>query len=140
MGNVPGARYGHTMIVDSATRAVYVFGGNGYGASESSWGNLHVYFSASTCERFVLLTGLLNDLWMFNLTSNQWTWISGANETNAFGFYGTLGLSSPLNQPGARFFQSMIFNSKQKYLLIFGGNGRGSNTVGITICRSNDID
>ena len=35
VGNVPGARRGHSMVIDSASRAMYVMGGYGYGASVS---------------------------------------------------------------------------------------------------------
>ena len=35
-GNVPGARGGHPMVIDSAGRAVYVMGGYGY----VTWGNI----------------------------------------------------------------------------------------------------
>ena len=31
--NMPGARWGHTMVLDSASRAAYVLGGQGYAAS-----------------------------------------------------------------------------------------------------------
>ena len=36
VGNVPGARYGHSMVMDSASRVMYVMGGTGYGASGSA--------------------------------------------------------------------------------------------------------
>ena len=29
-GNVPGARYGHSMVIDGASRVLYVLGGSGY--------------------------------------------------------------------------------------------------------------
>ena len=33
VGNVPGARYGFSMVIDSASRAIFVFGGVGNVAS-----------------------------------------------------------------------------------------------------------
>ena len=46
--------------------------------------------------------GYLNDLWKYS--NGSWTWISGNNTINALGIYGTKGISSPSNYPGARQF------------------------------------
>lgn len=46
--------------------------------------------------------GVLNDLWEFNPTSNQWTWIGGADTPGQAGVYGTLGVAATTNVPGAR--------------------------------------
>ena len=46
--------------------------------------------------------GFLNDLWMYSITNNEWTWMSGSNSAGALSVYGTLGVSSPTNSPGAR--------------------------------------
>jgi len=49
-------------------------------------------------------TGLLNDLWEYNSTANQWTWIgpSTSNAANQNGNYGTLGTGSGTTAPGGR--------------------------------------
>ena len=44
--------------------------------------------------------GQLNDLWKYS--SGQWTWIGGAVIVNQPGIYGTQGVPSPGNFPGAR--------------------------------------
>jgi hypothetical protein len=31
--------------------------------------------------------GILNDLWVYNIASNQWTWVTGANKANQTGAY-----------------------------------------------------
>ncbi len=43
-----------------------------------------------------------NDLWKYNLSSGNWTWIGGSNTINQSGSYGTLGVPSTTNIPGAR--------------------------------------
>ncbi|MGO9648325.1 MAG: kelch repeat-containing protein [Terriglobales bacterium] len=46
--------------------------------------------------------GSLNDLWEFNPTTNEWTWMSGSSTANAVGVYGTMGVAAPSNVPGGR--------------------------------------
>lgn len=47
-------------------------------------------------------TGLTNDLWKYDITTNMWTWMRGSNVPNAPGSYGTMGVASPANDPPAR--------------------------------------
>ena len=44
----------------------------------------------------------MNDLWRYNISSGQWTWMSGSNVIVQTGTYGTLGAPAPANVPGAR--------------------------------------
>lgn len=48
------------------------------------------------------LNGSENDLWRFNILTNEWTWMHGSNISGAIGIYGIQGVSNPLNTPGAR--------------------------------------
>ena len=43
-----------------------------------------------------------NDLWKYDITANEWTWMNGSNTSGAPGIYGTKGVSSPANTPGSR--------------------------------------
>lgn len=43
-----------------------------------------------------------NDLWKFDISTMEWTWMKGFNGGNQFGTYGTLGVAAPANTPGAR--------------------------------------
>ena len=43
-----------------------------------------------------------NDLWRYSIATNQWTWMSGSNQPNATGNYGTQCLPASSNVPGAR--------------------------------------
>ena len=79
--NVPGARNNAVSWTDSSGN-LWLFGG---------WGG-----SLGT-------TGLLNDLWKFSPTTKEWIWVSGSDTPGAIGFYGTQGVASASNVPGARF-------------------------------------
>jgi N-acetylneuraminic acid mutarotase len=100
--NTPGARVYPVSWTDKCG-VLWLFGG--YGA-------------ASTFSQ-----GDLNDLW--KLSGNQWTWVSGSNLTEQSGVYGTLGVASAANVPGARW-QAVSWTDPQGNLWLFGGLGRDS--------------
>lgn len=108
-GNVPGSRRLSSSWADNAGH-LWLFGGYGY----DSKGN----------------AGDLNDLWEFNLSTNQWAWVSGSNTlpmtTNSNGgypgVYGTLGTSAIGNVPGGRLGATSWIDSTG-HLWIFGGHG-----------------
>ena len=78
--NKPGARQYSASWTD-ASGNLWLFGGGGYGSSGS---------------------GYLNDLWKYNTATNEWTWVKGDNTTEQPGVYGTQGIPSATNKPGAR--------------------------------------
>ena len=80
--NKPGARSLATTWTDNAGD-LWLFGGSGYANSAVAYGSL-------------------NDLWKYNIASNQWTWMSGDNTPNSNGIYGTKGIASVTNMPGGR--------------------------------------
>ena len=45
--------------------------------------------------------GYLNDLWKYDISTNDWTWIRGSNIPNFIGNYGTTGVASATNDPPA---------------------------------------
>jgi PKD repeat protein len=64
-----------------------------------------------------------NDMWKYNLTSNNWTWIGGsssANPTNQ-NTYGTKCISSPLNWPRPRHENKAVWTDIQGNFWMFGG-------------------
>jgi N-acetylneuraminic acid mutarotase len=93
-GNALGS-YG-TLGVASATN----FPGERSGAA--TWtddaGNLWLFGGS-----LLYSNGQLNDLWKFTPSTGQWIWMSGANTVNEHGTYGTPGVGSKTNVPGARF-------------------------------------
>ncbi len=96
----PGARYGSASWTDSAGN-FWLFGG--YGRDEAS-----------------LNSGFLNDLWKFDTSTSQWTWVSGAKVIDEPGNYGT---SSPVL--GARY-AAVSWVDGSGNLMIFGGYGYDS--------------
>lgn len=101
--NSPGTRSGAATWTD-AQGNFWIFGGRGNASSS---------------------TGLLNDMWRYNPSSNQWTWMSGSNDPNAAGTYGILGL--PLfQQPGAREHSAAWVDGNGNFWM-FGGSGYAQN-------------
>jgi N-acetylneuraminic acid mutarotase len=102
--NTPGARYGGAALAD-ANGNLWLFGG-GYGSSTT---NIDAYY---------------NDLWKYNITSGEWTWVSGSNNTggNQGGVYGTRGTAASTNVPGSRF-ETIGWIDAAGNIWIFGGVG-----------------
>eukprot|EP01119_Soliformovum_irregulare_P013314 TRINITY_DN3527_c0_g2_i3.p1 TRINITY_DN3527_c0_g2~~TRINITY_DN3527_c0_g2_i3.p1 ORF type:complete len:410 (-),score=28.19 TRINITY_DN3527_c0_g2_i3:105-1334(-) len=95
--NSPGARYSATSWIIAGSDRLYLFGG-----------------------RYPDDTGAFNDLWTYSLSSGLWTWLSGNNGSgNAWGSYGTRGVPSATNVPGARSSCSSWVTTNALYL--FGG-------------------
>jgi len=72
----------------------------------------------------------LNDLWSYEPFNDQWTWKSGSNLISQPGTYGTRGVPSTSNMPGARSDSISWIDSSGTFWL-FGGSGYDStNTTG----------
>lgn len=90
--------------------------------------------SAIYNDKFILFGGngdgnsRFNDLWEYNVSLNQWTWISGSNIVDQFGNYGVINTPSNANNPGGRKSSSLILKDNNLYL--FGGNGYSENSNG----------
>jgi N-acetylneuraminic acid mutarotase len=98
---IPGGRYDAVTWIDNSGN-LWLHGGNGLATTGSG--------------------GLLNDLWKYNVLTNQWTWVSGGNAINSVGTYGTKGTSGPSNVPGGRS-GAKGFKDSNGDLWIYGGNG-----------------
>jgi N-acetylneuraminic acid mutarotase len=125
-GNVPVGRYGAASWTDSSGH-LWLFGGEGVNTSGQA--------------------GPLNDLWEFNISSNEWAWMGGSSlfscvtvvassgppmsETNCGqpGVYGTLGTPAAGNIPGSRSYASSWTDSSG-HLWLFGGIGYDANVSG----------
>ncbi|MHB1953047.1 MAG: kelch repeat-containing protein [Sulfobacillus sp.] len=97
--NVPGARYGAVSWTDSSGN-LWLFGGFGNDSNMSD--------------------SDFNDLWEFNPTTKEWTWVSGANTGGATGVYGTQGVPAAANVPGARD-SAVSWIDSSGNLWLFGG-------------------
>ncbi|MDI1354724.1 MAG: kelch repeat-containing protein [bacterium] len=112
--NKPGSRTSAVSWKD-ASGNLWMYGGYGYDAT--------------------VTMGYLSDLWKYDITSNQWTWIKGSNLANQTGNYGTIAVPSAANVPGARR-GSSAWADMNGNLWLYGGLGYpGTNTLG----RMNDL-
>jgi N-acetylneuraminic acid mutarotase len=112
--NTPGARYQADTWMDKSGN-LWLFGG---------WG----YDSAGTL-------GYLNDLWMYNIATKQWTWMSGSNLANQFSAFGSSGQSSANYIPGSRY-SGMSWVDASGNFWLFGGAGdylNDSSDINVTM-------
>ncbi len=104
--NNPGGREGAASWKD-ANGDFWLFGGVGFD--------------------FIGNYGSLNDLWKYNIATNQWTWVKGDNIIAQVGVYGTQGTSAPGNKPGGRSSSASWIDSNGN-LWLFGGMGNGAGS------------
>jgi N-acetylneuraminic acid mutarotase len=104
---IPGARYSSISWVDPNGH-FWLFSGNGYDS--------------------VGTYGGLNDLWEFDPSTKQWTWMGGNATIPATNpccawppVYGALGVANPANSPGERIF-SVAGTDKNGILWLFSGS------------------
>jgi N-acetylneuraminic acid mutarotase len=110
--NIPGSRAGASSWTDG-NGIFWLFGGYGYdsvGLQNNS--------------------GALNDLWKFDPSTNEWSWMGGSttipNAGGRNGVYGVLGTPSAGNIPGGRRFASTWTDSSGN-LWLLGGYGFDSS-------------
>jgi N-acetylneuraminic acid mutarotase len=106
--NVPGAR-GYASSWTDSSGNLWLFGGM---TTDSSGNDL--YF---------------NDLWEFNPTNKEWTWVSGSSQPNQPGVYSTLGTAETSNTPGARN-EVVSWTDRSGNFWLFGGFGPQINPYG----------
>lgn len=80
-------------------------------------GNLWLFGGYAT---WPLAQGDLNDLW--ENIGGKWVWVAGPASTEQPGIYGTKGISSPTNIPGARY-QAASWTDASHNFWMFGGLG-----------------
>jgi N-acetylneuraminic acid mutarotase len=107
--NIPGGRYAAVGWIDSSGN-LWLFGGAGFDSTGSN--------------------GDLNDLWEFNPSTNEWTWMGGSSTLvpgygGRAGVYGTLGVPAVSNVPGGRD-SAMGWTDSSGNFWLFGGQGYDS--------------
>ena len=115
--NNPGSRAFSTGWPDGAGN-FWILGGDGWDAT------------ASTAN------GKLNDLWKYNITTNEWTWIKGSSTYNQNGIYSLQGLSNSTNMPGGRS-GSISWKDAVGNFWLFGGEGYPNS--GTAVGALNDL-
>ncbi len=108
----------------------------GHRSNASGWadasGNLWIFGGDGTA--FAGPTDLYNDLWKYS--GGEWTWVSGSNQFNVAGTYGTEGTAAAANVPGARN-DALTWTDTSGNLWLFGGSGLDS--VGTSVVSMNDL-
>jgi hypothetical protein len=66
------------------------------------------------------------DVWKYNPTTNEWTWMKGPGTVNYAGSYGTQGVPSPTNNPRSTSFGAHSWVDLAGNFWTFGGAGTGS--------------
>lgn len=105
--NSPGGRRNAAAWTDNSGN-LWLFGGEGVTTST--------------------LQGKLNDLWKYSISNDMWTWVGGSNFLNQSGTYGTQGVPSAVNIPGARSNSGTWISGSNLYL--FGGDGYSATSPG----------
>jgi len=103
--NAPGGRYSGVSWTDSIGR-LWLFGGAGFDSQGTNF--------------------FLNDLWRFDPSSNEWTWVGGSDIVNQSGVYGTPGVPAASNIPGGRSVAAS-WTDKNGNFWLFGGWGMDAN-------------
>ena len=104
--NMPGGRSNAVTWVD-ANGNFWLFGGYGYAATGA---------------------GNLNDLWTYDPSTHEWTWIGGSSIASDSGLggisgvYGTIGQASSTSYPGSRIYAAGWTDASGS-LWLFGGSG-----------------
>jgi len=123
-GNYPGGRQTAVLWADNAGN-LWLFGGLGLDSvGTQNPGDIGSLPTGSTPEG-----ALLNDLWEYNTTTQQWTWMSGGGATGLaeqIGVYGTQQVPAPGFFPGSRWGASGWSDSNGN-LWFFGGWGYASS-------------
>jgi N-acetylneuraminic acid mutarotase len=103
-GNIPGGRAGASNWIDSSGN-LWLFGGLVPGDSNAND---------------------LNDLWQFNPSTSEWTWMSGSSTVGYAGVYGAMGAPAAANIPGSRVWAANWIDPSGN-LWLFGGDAYDSN-------------
>jgi N-acetylneuraminic acid mutarotase len=106
-GNIPGSRTSASAWTDSSGN-LWLFGGAGFDSNGSNF--------------------FLNDVWEFNPSTYEWTWMGGSSTINQSGVYGILRTPSKGNIPGARS-SAASWTDSSGHFWLFGGWGMDGNGV-----------
>jgi len=114
---VPGARLGSVSWIDAG-------------------GNLWL-FGGQDGNSLALNVREFNDLWKYTVGTDQWTFVSGSNVADIKGTYGTLGVASAANVPGARH-GAVGWKDASGNMWLFGGYGHDSSGT-LPLGQMNDL-
>lgn len=72
----------------------------------------------------------MNDIWIYSIENNVWTWISGSDKSNQRAVYGEKGKPHKENIPGSRLSSQTWYDHQRKILYMFGGIGYNESLSG----------
>jgi hypothetical protein len=146
-GSVAGTNNGD--ITDTGSGPVGIYGTQGTASSANvpggrsaavSWrdaaGNLWLFggLGVDSTGDF----GQLNDLWKYSPGAGTWEWVGGSDRVKSAGVYGTQGVPSSANIPGARY-NAMSWVDSAGNFWLFGGVGDTSlEALGLSGYESTD--
>ena len=99
VGDTPGTTSWASTWIDSSGN-FWLFGGYGAGSVDAG--------------------ASFDDLWEYNPTTGEWTWVNGTSHDNTVAVYGTQGVCAPANVPGSRSGAASWMDSSGN-LWLFGG-------------------
>src|SRR5262249_16546264 len=99
--NIPGARSDSFSWTDSS-------------------GNFWLFGGSVSISPHTDATKPYNDLWKYDPKINEWTWMGGSNIPAQAGIYGTKGVASQRNIPGARY-NGVSWTDSSGNFWLFGG-------------------
>ena len=118
----PSSRHAQDMIFHPGMNCLFLYGGYGYVSS-----TITSLFTLGRGWNISLSLDYLQDLWMYEIGKN-WTLLSSASYLAQFG---TKGVPSVNNYPGARSGHSMVFQSSLNSFFLFGGYGEALGPLGV---------
>lgn len=92
-----GGAYGNYRIEDAANRP-------GARSAAAAWTDKNGYLWMQGGEGYgTSFSGYLNDMWRYNPSTNNWTWMNGGQTVNQEEIYGTKGVGDPANRPSGAY-------------------------------------
>jgi len=119
LGNVAGT-YGTQDIASASNNPGGRLGAVGWIDSDG-----RLWLSGGLGRDSVAARGWLNDVWIYDPSTEQWNWVSGSNTGSPPGVYGTLGTAATTNYAGARC-NGVSWIDAQDKIWLFGGYGLDS--------------
>ena len=98
--NCPGPRKETCTGWTDASNNLWLFGGEGLNDAGQS--------------------GILNDLMKYDISTNEWTWVSGTDNVATLSNYGTKGVTSATNMPGGRWSYTKWMDAQGNFWLLGG--------------------
>jgi hypothetical protein len=95
------------------------------------------YFFHSPSSSLVVIGGqspsILGDIWRFNFTSEQWTWVDGSIAWNFWSKPGTKNVEAASNVMGSRYGGFAFVDPENMKIYVYGGYGYATLSSGVGI-------